>query len=368
MNQKSTQPRRNRKPVIVGTGLIALDVVISQQSQSATRCYAGGTCGNVLTILSFLGWDSFPMARTNGDFTSQWLREDLSRFSVHADYLSLEPTGPVPAIIEWLGARKDGTPSHKYSFVCPTCGSRKPGHKPLSFRAVSQLVPSMSVPDVFFFDRVSRAALLLAKAFRRKGSLIVFEPSGVGVPKLFKEALAVTHVLKYSNDRMGKVILNHRRDSIQLEIETLGEQGMRFRTRLSGFRTRGWRHLDAFPVTKLKDAAGSGDWLTAAILNRIGRSAAAGFKRISQKELLIAFRFAQAAATWNCGFAAPRGGMYSTDVDRFIKEVEAIAGGTTLDTREYKNSSINEHRTSPNGACLNCQAPHRPHAVHVATH
>jgi hypothetical protein len=37
--------------------LVALDLVVSQTENSASRHYAGGTCGNVLTILSFLGWD-----------------------------------------------------------------------------------------------------------------------------------------------------------------------------------------------------------------------------------------------------------------------------------------------------------------------
>src|SRR5260221_12300584 len=141
MTCREAPSRPDRPPTVMGTGLIALDVVVSQSSEGATRHYAGGTCGNVLTILAFLGWDAYPLARTNGDFTSQWVREDLARFGVHADYLSLEPTWPVPAIIEWLGAKKDGTPTHRYSFVWPTCGSRKPGHKPVLARPVTALLP-----------------------------------------------------------------------------------------------------------------------------------------------------------------------------------------------------------------------------------
>jgi fructokinase len=41
----------------MGTGLVALDLVVSNDNSVPPRYYAGGTCGNVLTILSFLGWE-----------------------------------------------------------------------------------------------------------------------------------------------------------------------------------------------------------------------------------------------------------------------------------------------------------------------
>jgi sugar/nucleoside kinase (ribokinase family) len=367
MTRKQTQNHRERRPIVVGTGLIALDVVVSQTSGSTTRYFAGGTCGNVLAILAFLGWDAFPLARTNGDFTSQWVRDDLAHFGVHKDYLCLKPTGPVPAIIEWIGAKKDGTPSHRYSFVCPTCGSRKPGHKPVLARAVKAVLPTLSIPDAFFSDRVSRAALLLAKHFRAKGSLIVFEPSGVGDPNLFSEALALTHVLKYSTDRLDDSVGKRSRNTLLLEIETLGEQGLRFRSRLPAFQTRGWKHLDAFPVNKLRDAAGSGDWLTAALLNRIGRLGTKGFKQTTEKSLHDAILFAQAAASWKCGFEAPRGGMYCTDSNQFKDEVHAIVVGKTPEPLAAKSRPFNGQTISVDGACLHCQVT-RPHGVHVSTH
>src|SRR5436190_16874543 len=91
------------RPTVLGTGLVALDLVIGGSPENRSRCYAGGTCGNVLTILSFLGWDAYPLARLNGDFTSNWVRDDLRRFGVHTDFLSLPPTNPAPVIIEWIG-------------------------------------------------------------------------------------------------------------------------------------------------------------------------------------------------------------------------------------------------------------------------
>ena len=55
--KKSAEPL---KPTVVGTGLVALDVVVSGDD---VKYFAGGTCGNVLTCLSYLGWDAKPVAR-----------------------------------------------------------------------------------------------------------------------------------------------------------------------------------------------------------------------------------------------------------------------------------------------------------------
>ena len=57
--------------------------------------------------------------------------------------------------------------------------------------------------------------------------------------------------------------------------------------------------MNAFPVTNLVDAAGSGDWLTAGIIQFIGQNT---LKTPSQKKLEYALRFGQALASLNCNF------------------------------------------------------------------
>lgn len=354
------------KPTVVGTGLIALDLVVEGSAETQTRYYAGGTCGNVLTILSFLGWNSYPIARLNGDFTSEWVRNDLKRFGVHTDYLSLKPTGPVPVIIEWITEDKHGRPRHKYSFACPTCGSRKPGHKPVPVNEAESILPKTATPEVFFFDRVSRAALVLAVEFHRRGALIVFEPSGIGDPKLFLEALALTHILKYSSDRMSDSIAPYKRNMVLVEIETLGEEGVRFKCNIPSYENRKWKRLRSFSISRLKDAAGSGDWFTASFISRIGCSGKQGLTHASEEALVAAFRFAQAAAAWNCGFEAPRGGMYTVDQKHFVQQVRSLEAGKLLpNVTPTRRTQVNP-KTSPNGACLHCHSA-RPRHVHEIT-
>ena len=73
-------------PKVFGAGLIALDVVIGATPEAPVRSYAGGTCGNVLAILAFLGWEAYPIARLNADVASERVRSDLSRWGVHLNH------------------------------------------------------------------------------------------------------------------------------------------------------------------------------------------------------------------------------------------------------------------------------------------
>jgi fructokinase len=55
--------RYKTPPIAYGTGFVSLDIVISSDPSEPSYHWAGGTCSNVLTILSYLGWKSFPIAR-----------------------------------------------------------------------------------------------------------------------------------------------------------------------------------------------------------------------------------------------------------------------------------------------------------------
>src|ERR1044071_1853044 len=72
-------------PTVIGTGLIALDVIVKRASQPSGR-WTGGTCGNVMSILSYLGWGAYPVARLNGDDASKQVLQDLERWGVRLQF------------------------------------------------------------------------------------------------------------------------------------------------------------------------------------------------------------------------------------------------------------------------------------------
>jgi fructokinase len=69
----------SKKPVCIGSGLVALDVVISNNPSVPNQFLAGGSCGNVITILSYLGWDCYPIARLSNNVAGDILIHDLLR-------------------------------------------------------------------------------------------------------------------------------------------------------------------------------------------------------------------------------------------------------------------------------------------------
>jgi fructokinase len=307
LRSHGTVAARTRRPVVLGTGLVALDVILSPKASRSLILAAGGTCGNVLTALSFLGWEAFPVARLNGDKASRLIRRDLRKWNVRLDFVDQAPRTKTPIIVHRI--RRDAT--HGFSKSCPECGTWFPSFTPITTQNGWELIdrilsPMMPAPRVFFFDRVSRAALLLADACAARGALIVFEPSSLGDPKLFDEAIARADIMKYACDRLPRFSARRvTRTGPVLEIETLGAGGLRYRARnLSGAE---WRHLPAIAPPAVADTGGAGDWCMAALLSRLGHKGSAGFYRISKRKLKKAFQFAQATAALACAYEGARG-------------------------------------------------------------
>jgi fructokinase len=199
------------------------------------------------------------------------------------------------------------------------------------------LVDRLGTPRVFFFDRVSRGALVLAQAFASRGAAVVFEPSAVGNLALFREAWGLAHVVKYSHERLQELPPDVEvSESAPLQIETLGSEGLRYRSRLAGCVTKAWQRLESLPAEEVKDTAGAGDWCTAGIVHKLLPTGAAGLTAVDDTGLREAVRYGQALAAWNCGYEGARGGMYSVERQVFEQQIERILRGGNVRHAAYK--------------------------------
>lgn len=319
-------PDRGLGRTVVGAGLLALDVVVPDAPDAPIRLHAGGTCGNVLTALAFLGWASYPVARLGADGPMHRVRHDLARWGVHLDFLLESPTDGTPVIAQHIRRRPGGGATHSFSWRCPACGADLPRYKPLRLTDVEAILPRLPEADVFFADRTSAGIIRLMRHYRDQGSLVVFEPSGVGDPRLFREAVEAAHVVKYSQDRLDERVVTEA-DARPLVVETMGGDGLRYRAAHSDGRRARWTTLPAIPVPEVRDTAGCGDWNTAGLLDKLSRAGAEGLLYAQSDQLVSAIRYGQALAAWNCQFEGARGGMYVSSKEEFDAYVSSLLRG-----------------------------------------
>src|SRR5713226_4477752 len=149
MNHRDGFKIKHPKPVCIGTGLVALDVIINGNSKASPRFFAGGSCGNVLTILSYLGWKSYPIANLADDVPAREVLRDMERWKVNTDLISRNGSGSTPIIVERLGTNQKGIPWHRFEWICPNCGSWLPKHKPVPAQSVAQIAKKMPKANVF---------------------------------------------------------------------------------------------------------------------------------------------------------------------------------------------------------------------------
>jgi sugar/nucleoside kinase (ribokinase family) len=338
------------RPIVIGTGLLALDVVYAPGGEEPVGRWAGGTCGNVLTILSCLGWSSYPVARLADDAPARLIARDLTRWGVNQAFVSRESPGTTPVIVQRIRRDEDGRISHRFSFACPICGRRLPGFRPVPRARVEQLLPRMPTPAVFFFDRASRGAIAMAGEFASRGALVVFEPSSRKDPRLLEEAVAVAHVVKVSRERWGDCGEFEPRGSNLLLIETLGQEGLRFLSRSPGYASAGWIQVAGREAENSRDTAGAGDWCTAGIIASVGSGGLAGLADVDRDSLFNALDRGQRLAAWNCGFEGARGGLYFAGRERLRDLVTGLLPDPSFLRLQPTNVDVAEPPGRPEAA------------------
>ena len=350
-------------PIAVGTGLVALDIVINGWESESPLLSAGGSCGNVMSILAYLGWQAFPVARLGNDLAADFLAKDLATFGVRPDFLYREKEGRTPIVIEMIPVGTSATHTHFFSFACPHCGTLLPRHRSIPKDSVQHIIDQVPQPSVFYFDRISRAAIKMAKSYSTKGTLVVFEPSSIRNEKLFEECVQVANVIKYSHERIGHIPDSARNAPPFLEIETLRAYGLRFRMAMQINQLSNWEYLETYNVDCLKDEAGSGDWCTAGIIHLLGQEGVRSFKEASKKRILKALSLGQALAALNCRFEGARGGMYCLGHTQLKAAVKDIMRGRELKTTAQRNVPEIVGRLL-HSICVNCQNSYKTADLH----
>ena len=317
-----TQFYKDKQYNCAGTGLVALDVLINNSNASEpTQFYAGGSCGNVLTILSYLGWEAFPIARLSNNQATALLLDDLAKWKVNDDLITVTQDGSTPIIIHRILEDKGGERKHRFEFKNPEDGSYLPSYKPCLAKRVNDIVSLFPEMDLFYFDRINRGSINLAKSYKENGGMVFFEPSNMKEIEKFDECVRLADIVKFSDDRIVDYDSVYPLGISQLEIQTLGDKGLKFRRE----GRADWISMPSFQIDDVADTAGAGDWLTSGIISRIFKSGKQ-IGELSDYELIDFLKFGQVLSAMNCTFEGARGLMYNISRTDLLLCVEHVLG------------------------------------------
>lgn len=302
-------------PRIVGTGLVALDLIVEHDDTgSRTSASGGGTCGNVLAILARMGWQARWLGSLDASEASQAVGQDLSAAGVHV--AGGGARSPVAIFAHHVRRLLDRPSEHWFSTECPCCQRALPRYTRPMDTWLRQQAAAVERCDVFFADRLSAATVELAAHARRSGAIVVYEPSAASDAPWIEAMLDVADVVKYSHERAHALSAHRAERPAVLWIETHGRRGVRWSRPA---RDAADHHLPAVPGVKVRDACGAGDWFTSALLHQLGECRAAP-STLSTERLQAMLARASQVAAWSCGFLGARGALYDAAPDAVGRE------------------------------------------------
>lgn len=349
--ENQIRPTSGSKGVAVSAGLVSLDILIDEGGNRPAQMSSGGSCGNVSTILSTLGWESYPVARLDNDNVADWIRSDLEQWGVSTQFVDSEPDGSSPIIVQ-----RNSNEKHSFDFRCPGCNSYFPRFKRTLTKNVPEYLSNVPKANIFYFDRAVPSAISLANHYRSNGALVLFEPNNSTDRDLFSRAVSASHILKYSNEMNVDA-----RDAVNpwLHIETLGERGLRFR-----LQDESWNKMGAVEPKEIQDTSGAGDWCSAGLLDVLGSRWTGSGDDIGHDLIEEAIAVGQRLASMNCMFRGARGLLQS--LQRNELNGQTNHGISDLDSSSYAldssmmKSNIKEtshHCSQDSSHCL-CETIH----------
>ena len=95
----TTEGLRSR---VSGAGFITLDVMLGTGSQ-LVYTGIGGSTGNVLSILAFLGWESLPLVNLGRDHVGATIHREFSRLGANMRHVRLNRGLMSPLLYQFAG-------------------------------------------------------------------------------------------------------------------------------------------------------------------------------------------------------------------------------------------------------------------------
>ena len=222
----------------------------------ATEC-VGNTCGNVATILPYLGVQTYPIGHFDLSAQGLQIKSDLQRYGADTRFVENSASGGT-TLLRCTHKRDKTTGEHTTSFRATSPGSRFPKRRFIRVRdEAPALIERLDFqPDIFFYDAAEAGLRYLACELRKCGTLVYFEPESDAEQKKFQKAIEVSDIVKFSHEKIADYsFVDNYQD--KLFIRTLGAAGLEF-----NLRGEGWVKVYSAPNDNVVDCEGAGDWTT----------------------------------------------------------------------------------------------------------
>lgn len=247
------------KNSIMGCGFSCIDII---SKDNKLILDVGGTCANVLSVLSFLDWDSVLWLP---DYEDDRLNTWLNKMDIQCINFT-KTKKQTPKIIQVYDYEKG---KHHFFTRCPRCGNKifeniLPNERQIMFE------PEIAA-DVFFCDRISNGIMELADRTKVNGGITMYEPNGLRFYNQYISICRNFDIIKFSDERIPDKWQEQLKTDLlwaqtKLVIVTLGERGLKFIFRTEDGTFSEWIYMESYHIDGKQDSSGAGDWLTATFL------------------------------------------------------------------------------------------------------
>ena len=322
----------------VGTGNFAMDIieqseypegfVVGKRNKHVEKVLLmeiGNTCGNVMTMLPYLGVKTFPVAKLDVSPQGYQLKRDMKAYGADVRFVS-NTTGGGTTLLRCTYKLDDaGNPkvSFKGSSAGGTCAgpTARANRKYLTSKGdeVDRLVDSMNfTPDVFFYDVTGAGHRIMAEKLRAKGTLVYFECDSDGhtikdektrkaAYNAFRRCVEASDIIKMSGEHIQDLSFADAYPD-KLFIQTLGADGLRFKLGKGK-----WINLDPVDNPDFKDYEGAGDWTSSTLIAALFGMNMLRVKDMTEEFVTKALTMAQTVASYSVGFVGSKGMIHADE-------------------------------------------------------
>lgn len=326
----------------MGTGNYSLDVITQREypngfvvgkrnnkfKEKVLTMEIGNTCGNVMTMLPYLGVKTFPVAFFDVSPHGYRMTRDMKAYG--ADVRFVSNSGYTGTTVFRCMHRLDIQGNHILKHKGSAAGKPWKVNAHASKKYISSkngeidtVLDKMDfTPDVFFFDKDQAGHRVLAERLRERGTLVYYEADSkwdhiedekkrMKDYRSFIRCVVPSDIVKMSGDHVRDLSFTDDYPD-KLFIQTLSSEGLRFR-----LRGGEWIKLDPIPNPDYKDYEGAGDWTSSTLIAALCAKGMLKVKDMTEEAVKEVLMMAQMMASYSVGFIGSKGLIHADENFKF---------------------------------------------------